>query len=90
MVTNLTSIDDATRSPTNIERQILDLPIPAYGNNNLRQIQLMRYICETYVQRFNCSPIEEELSWENGNCSPIVVCEFDSNHDTNSEMSNLD
>ena len=90
MVTNLTSIDDATRAPTISEREILNLPIPAHGNNNLRRLQLMQYICETYVQRFNFSPIQEEISLDDGYWSPMLGYDFYTDDDDNSEVSDLD
>ncbi len=90
MVTNLTSIDDPNRSPTIAKREILDLPIPTHGSNNLRQIQLMRYICETYVQRFNYSPIQADISFDDGDWSPMVGYEFNTDDDDNSEVSDLD
>jgi len=65
VVTDLTSIDDASHAPIIAERAILDLPIPQHGQNDLRRIQLMQYICETYVHRFNLSPIQEEPSFSN-------------------------
>ena len=40
-------IDDAKCAPTISEREVLDLPISPHGQNDLRCIQLMQYICET-------------------------------------------
>ena len=70
--TDLTLIDNASHVPEIAEREVLDLPIPPHGQNDLRGIQLMQYICETYVHRFNLSPIQEELSFSNGEWSPIA------------------
>ena len=89
MVTDLTLIDDASHAPTIAEREILDLPIPPHGQNDLRCIQLMQYICETYVHRFNLSPNQEELSFSNGEL-PIVGYEFRTNDDENSTVLNVD
>lgn len=90
MFTNLTSIDDANCSPTIAEREVLDLPIPTHVQNNLRLVQLVWYICKTNIQRFNFSPIQEEISFNDGDWSPMVDCNFNTDDDNNSEVSDLD
>ena len=48
------------------EREVLDLPIPQGGQNDLRREQLMRYIRETYVTRYDFSSLPEEISLGDG------------------------
>ena len=50
----------------------------------------MQYICKTYVHRFNFSPIQEELSFSNGEWSLMVGYKFSTDDDDNSDMSDLD
>ena len=50
----------------------------------------MRYICETYVQIFNFSPIQEEISLDDGYWSPMLGYKFNTDDDDNSEVSDLD
>ena len=87
VVTDLTSIDDANRAPVLAEREVLDLPIPQGGQNDLRREQLMRYIRETYVTRYDFSPLPEEISLGDGDWSPIQGLEF--SYDSDADNSSI-
>jgi hypothetical protein len=87
VVTDLTSIDDANRAPVLAEREVLDLPIPQGGQNDLRREQLMRYICETYVTRYDFSPLPEEILLGDGDWSPIQGLEF--SYDSDADNSSI-
>ena len=54
--------------------------------------KLMRYICETYVTRYNYSPLHEEILLGDGDWSPIQGLEFSygSDEDDSSTISELE
>ena len=50
----------------------------------------MQYICETYVQTFNFSLIQEEISVSNGEWSTMDGYKFNTDDDNNGDVSDLD
>jgi hypothetical protein len=92
VVTDLTSIDDVDRAPVLAEREVLDLPVTNGVHNDLCSKQLMRYICETDVTRYNYSPLHEEILLGDGDWSPIQGLEFSyrSDEDDSSTISELE
>jgi hypothetical protein len=89
VVTDLTSIDDASRGPLLTERLELDQAIAAGGASDLRRQQLLRYICETYVTHFNYSPLQEFTFFGDSDWSPMQGLEIDTEDDSNSTISDF-
>lgn len=76
VITNITSIDDADWALVAAERELLDQPIPHGRTNELWGWQLMKFISETSIMTFHFSPIQEEISVNNGEWSPNQGFEF--------------
>ena len=59
------------------------------GASDVCHQQLMRYICKTYVTRFNYIPLEEDSFFGNGEWSPIHGLEINTEDDGSSTCSDL-
>jgi len=90
VVTDLTSIDDTNRAPTLEEREVLNQAIPNRGPNDLCHQQLMQYICEPYVTRFNFSPLQEDMSWDDSEGSPLEGLQISFDEDESSNISEIE
>jgi hypothetical protein len=90
VVTALTFIDDVNGAPTLEEQEVLNQAIPNGGPNDLRHQQLMQYIRETNMTRFNFSPLQEELSWDNSEGSPLDGLHISFDEDNSSNNSEIE